>query len=118
MKLILKIINATESKMETYTNMNNVLHYKVIKTILYKEIMKLIARKKTTKKKQKRYSCISSRVDGRTESKSFMTIDEVLDYACSLPEWLTCVDNELAERAVETNHRILSKGGVREFQLI
>jgi len=47
-----------------------------------------------------------------------MTIDEVLDYACSLPEWLTCVENELAERAVETNHRILSKGGVREFQLI
>jgi hypothetical protein len=42
----------------------------------------------------------------------------MLFYACSLPEWLTCVDNELAERAVETNHRILSKGGVREFQLI
>lgn len=79
--------------------------------------MKLLARKeyKTKYRKPKLYSILYSRNDGKTRMESFTTIDEALDAACSISESLTFAAPPIAERARETNHRVLNKNGFQEF---
>jgi hypothetical protein len=49
--------------------------------------------------------------------KSFKTMDEALNFACEQPEWIEGMNPEIVEFAIRTNHKIIHKGGFREFCL-
>ena len=46
---------------------------------------------------------------------SFKTINECLDYAMDIGEYLTDIDSFYLDYIKKTNHRIQRKGGFREF---
>ena len=49
--------------------------------------------------------------------KSFKTMISALDFACDQPEFLEGMCPEVVEFAISTNHKIIHKGGFREFCL-
>ena len=51
----------------------------------------------------------------QSRSKSFKTMIEALDFAMNQSEFLEGMNPEIVEFAIRTNHKIIHKGGFKEF---
>jgi hypothetical protein len=82
--------------------------------------MKLIKYRKLPNRKRvlkKQYGVLYTKFNEKQRCEGFLLIEDAFDFAMAEPEWITCFDPAMLKIAIQLNHRILSKGGVREFIL-